>query len=167
MLALGMGYEHIPVPFGAPTRELLDAFFAVMHKHDGRRRWVHCAANLRVSAFIGLWRMLEEGWPRERAFDILRSVANERWAPDATWQRFIDMQLEGAAPVVPQRAASVDAMADYYAQRAAIYERVYLKPERQEDLRAIDAWLPAQFSGRRVLELSCGACWWTPSYTLS
>ena len=52
-------------------------------------------------------------------------------------------------------------MSSYYAQRAAIYERVYLKPERQADLRAMEAWLPTQFSGRRVLEVACGTGWWT------
>lgn len=52
-------------------------------------------------------------------------------------------------------------MAAYYAQRATIYERVYFKPERQVDLRAMEAWLPAQFSGRRVLEVACGTGWWT------
>jgi SAM-dependent methyltransferase/protein tyrosine phosphatase (PTP) superfamily phosphohydrolase (DUF442 family) len=162
--ALGMQYEHIPVPFAAPTRALLDSFFAAMRKHDGRKRWVHCAANLRVSAFIGLWRVLEQGWPRQTAFDILRAVANERWAPDATWQAFIDAQLEGTAPVAPQREGSGDAvaaMAHYYAQRAAIYERVYHKPERQADLRAIEAWLPDAFANRRVLEIACGTGWWT------
>jgi SAM-dependent methyltransferase len=55
-----------------------------------------------------------------------------------------------------------DDMGAYYAQRAAIYERVYLKPERQADLRAIEAWLPAQFSGRKVLEVATGTGWWTP-----
>jgi SAM-dependent methyltransferase len=58
--------------------------------------------------------------------------------------------------------ATVESMQRYYAQRAAIYERVYFKPERQADLRAIEAWLPAQFAGRRVLEIACGTGWWTP-----
>jgi hypothetical protein len=48
-------------------------------------------------------------------------------------------------------------MLDYYARRAAEYERVYVKPERQADLRAIEAWLPAQFRGRDVLELDDGS----------
>ena len=52
-------------------------------------------------------------------------------------------------------------MASYYAQRAASYERVYFKPERQADLRALEAWLPAQFRGRRALEVACGTGWWT------
>lgn len=55
-----------------------------------------------------------------------------------------------------------DDMSAYYVQRAAVYERVYSKPERQVDLRAMEAWLPAQFAGRRVLEVACGTGWWTP-----
>ncbi len=53
-------------------------------------------------------------------------------------------------------------MATYYAQRAATYERVYFKPERQPDLRAMESWLTAQFVDRRVLEVACGTGWWTP-----
>ncbi len=56
----------------------------------------------------------------------------------------------------------VAAMAEYYVQRAAYYERVYHKPERQTDLRAMEAWLPGVFEGRRVLEIACGTGWWTP-----
>jgi len=53
-------------------------------------------------------------------------------------------------------------MAAYYAQRAAYYERVYFKPERQPDLRLMEAWLAEQFVGRQVLEIACGTGWWTP-----
>jgi hypothetical protein len=59
------------------------------------------------------------------------------------------------------RTASSKDMRDYYARRAAYYERVYFKPERQADLRAMEAWLPP-FAGRRVLEVACGTGWWTP-----
>lgn len=65
-----------------------------------------------------------------------------------------------AAP--PMAAATPDSMAAYYAQRAAYYERVYLKPERQADLRLMEAWLAQQFAGRNVLEIACGTGWWTP-----
>jgi SAM-dependent methyltransferase len=58
--------------------------------------------------------------------------------------------------------ATPESMRAYYAQRAASYEQVYHKPERQDDLRAIEAWLPRWFAGRRVLEIACGTGWWTP-----
>ena len=52
-------------------------------------------------------------------------------------------------------------MRDYYAQRAAYSDRFYLVPERQRDLRTMEAWLPSMFVGRRVLEVACGTGWWT------
>lgn len=54
-----------------------------------------------------------------------------------------------------------DLLHTYYAQRAAEYERVYDKPERQADLAAMRRWLPLHFAGRRVLEVACGTGWWT------
>lgn len=56
----------------------------------------------------------------------------------------------------------VDGMREYYARRAAYYERVYFKPERQSDLRAMESWLAGQFTGRSVLEVACGTGWWAP-----
>ena len=52
-------------------------------------------------------------------------------------------------------------MQSYYAARAAEYDRIYLKPERQTDLRAIELWLPPRFAGARVLEIACGTGYWT------
>jgi 2-polyprenyl-3-methyl-5-hydroxy-6-metoxy-1,4-benzoquinol methylase len=49
----------------------------------------------------------------------------------------------------------------YYSARAAEYDRIYAKPERQNDLRAMERWLPAQLSKRTVLELACGTGYWT------
>ena len=49
----------------------------------------------------------------------------------------------------------------YYAQRAAEYERIYAKPERQADLARLRERLAGLLDGRRVLELACGTGWWT------
>jgi SAM-dependent methyltransferase len=49
----------------------------------------------------------------------------------------------------------------YYAARAPEYDSVYLKPERQTDLRAIEQWLTQTFVGARVLEIACGTGYWT------
>jgi SAM-dependent methyltransferase len=61
----------------------------------------------------------------------------------------------------------VDEMRVYYARRATTYESVYRKPERQADLRAMEAWLPGLFSDRRVLEVACGTGWWTAHGAIS
>jgi SAM-dependent methyltransferase len=60
------------------------------------------------------------------------------------------------------QAATAESMRAYYARRASSYERVYVKPERQADLRAIEAGLARPFAGRDVLEIACGTGWWTP-----
>jgi len=52
-------------------------------------------------------------------------------------------------------------MQSYYAARASEYDRIYLKPERQTDLRAIEHWLPPKFAGARVIEVACGTGYWT------
>lgn len=56
---------------------------------------------------------------------------------------------------------ATDKLAEYYAQRAPEFERVYAKPERQRDLAALKARLRAMLRGRRVLELACGTGYWT------
>jgi demethylmenaquinone methyltransferase/2-methoxy-6-polyprenyl-1,4-benzoquinol methylase len=53
------------------------------------------------------------------------------------------------------------ALEAYYAARAAEYERVYAKPERQADLRRLERLLPEIFAGRHVLEVACGTGYWT------
>jgi demethylmenaquinone methyltransferase/2-methoxy-6-polyprenyl-1,4-benzoquinol methylase len=52
-------------------------------------------------------------------------------------------------------------LAGYYAARAVEYERIYDRPERQGDLRRLEAWLPELVAGRRVLEVACGTGYWT------
>lgn len=52
-------------------------------------------------------------------------------------------------------------MQDYYAARAPEYDRIYAKPERQQDLRQIERWLPPRFAGASVLEVACGTGYWT------
>ena len=52
-------------------------------------------------------------------------------------------------------------MTDYYARRAQEYEAIYAKPERQADLAALRARLPALLAGRHVYEVACGTGYWT------
>jgi len=87
--AVGMSYVHIPVEFAAPTQQDLLAFFEAMDQCRGQKVWVHCAANMRVSAFLGLYRVLRQGWEEERAFDLMRSL----WQPNEVWSSFISTAL--------------------------------------------------------------------------
>jgi protein tyrosine phosphatase (PTP) superfamily phosphohydrolase (DUF442 family) len=90
--ALGIEYVHIPVQFDAPTEHDLTLFFETMDRCKNRRVWVHCAANMRVTAFLGLYWRLREGWPDQRAFALMRDV----WRPNPVWSTFIATQLAKA-----------------------------------------------------------------------
>jgi uncharacterized protein (TIGR01244 family) len=87
--ALGMQYVHIPVQFNAPTENDLRAFCTAMDDHAGKKLLIHCAANYRVTAFLGLYRVLREGRTVEAAFAPMRSV----WEPDEVWKTFIARML--------------------------------------------------------------------------
>lgn len=52
-------------------------------------------------------------------------------------------------------------MQEYYEKRAAEYEQIYLKPERQQELEWLRRRIPEIFGGRTVLEVACGTGYWT------
>jgi protein tyrosine phosphatase (PTP) superfamily phosphohydrolase (DUF442 family) len=85
----GMAYFQIPVQFQAPTAADFDLFCRFMHICEGRRTFVHCAANKRVSAFVYLYRVLHQGVPEEQARNDLHAI----WNPDEVWGRFIAEQI--------------------------------------------------------------------------
>jgi protein tyrosine phosphatase (PTP) superfamily phosphohydrolase (DUF442 family) len=86
---LGMEYIHIPVQWDAPQPEDLTAFFTAMRRLDGQTLFVHCARNMRVSAFVFLYRVLVLGEPRPHAEADLHKI----WQPNQTWQEFIDASM--------------------------------------------------------------------------
>jgi len=86
---LGMDYVHIPVVWKNPTANDLERFFAAMDSHQGRKVFVHCGMNMRVSSFILLYRVIRQGVPLETAREALSRI----WEPDTTWQWFIDNSL--------------------------------------------------------------------------
>lgn len=92
VVALGMTYIHIPVPFDAPGDTDLTAFFAAMDEHADAKVWVHCAANKRVSVFLGLYRHLHRGEPADEAFALQRDI----WEPDPVWSAFLARMLAAA-----------------------------------------------------------------------
>ncbi|MBK7951602.1 MAG: protein tyrosine phosphatase family protein [Deltaproteobacteria bacterium] len=90
--ATGMTYVNIPVKWEDPTLADLQRFLRTMRAFEGEKIFVHCAMNMRVSAFMFHYLTLEQGLPPERA----RSPILEKWAPkmDAVWQRFLALTPE-------------------------------------------------------------------------
>jgi uncharacterized protein (TIGR01244 family) len=87
--ALGMHYVHIPVIWEHPTAADLASFLHAMKTHESQRVFVHCAANMRVSVFMALYRVKSLGWSREAAMQAVYKI----WQPNEIWNNFIDQTL--------------------------------------------------------------------------
>lgn len=82
--ACGMRYVHIPVDFKKPTEQDFTMFTEAMDATTGETVFVHCAANMRVSAFLYRYRVrvlrVDEASAR-RDLDAL-------WKPNGPWEQF-------------------------------------------------------------------------------
>jgi protein tyrosine phosphatase (PTP) superfamily phosphohydrolase (DUF442 family) len=88
--SLGLEYRHIPVDFQAPTIEDLRDFFAAMQASQGKKLFVHCAANYRVSSFISLYGQAQLGWSLRQAEEHIKKL----WEPNEVWARFIELSRQ-------------------------------------------------------------------------
>jgi len=82
---IGAKYTHIPVDFKRPSEADFEKFVGLMQDNEEKQIWVHCAANMRVSAFIYRYRrdVLKEGDAEVRK--DLYSI----WDPMGGWPRFL------------------------------------------------------------------------------
>jgi protein tyrosine phosphatase (PTP) superfamily phosphohydrolase (DUF442 family) len=86
---LGMDYLNIPVAWDNPTHEDFDRFCDVLASRSDRPIFVHCAMNMRVSAFVFLYRHLILGVSQTEARKSMESV----WQPNEIWQKFIASEI--------------------------------------------------------------------------
>jgi len=83
---LGLEYVYIPVDWSRPEAADVERFFDAVDAYRDRRIFVHCAANMRVSAFMYLYRTLRQHVPPAEAVGDLRRI----WTPNETWQNILD-----------------------------------------------------------------------------
>ncbi len=85
VLRAGMEYHHIPVVFTEPKAADFERFVEAMDACRGRKTFVHCAANYRVSTFVALYGERRLGWSREVADAHIRTF----WEPNEVWNAFV------------------------------------------------------------------------------
>jgi protein tyrosine phosphatase (PTP) superfamily phosphohydrolase (DUF442 family) len=85
----GMSYVHIPVNFDHPAMEDFERFTQILSICSGQKVWVHCAANMRVSAFVFLHRLRTGSASRAEAERDLRKI----WEPEDAWRDLLNAQL--------------------------------------------------------------------------
>ena len=82
---VGINYFQIPVIWDSPGVEKLKMFIQLLSSLNGQKTWVHCAKNMRVSAFIYLYRSLYLGEDDATASFPMVNI----WEPNDVWAEFI------------------------------------------------------------------------------
>ncbi len=84
---LGMEYTHIPVNIFNPTKEDFEKFISTMQEASasGKKVWIHCAINLRASAFSYKYRCSVLGEDEQKAIWDLREI----WEPFGALRKFL------------------------------------------------------------------------------
>ncbi|MEM6486019.1 MAG: protein tyrosine phosphatase family protein [Pseudomonadota bacterium] len=83
----GVDYVHIPVDFQNPTQRDFEEFCAQIERVDHATLWVHCAANMRVSAFVFRYRTERLGVDSDVAMQDLHKI----WRPFGVWREFLNL----------------------------------------------------------------------------
>jgi uncharacterized protein (TIGR01244 family) len=65
----GMRYINIPVTSSPPTPGQVAEFLTVVKDKSLQPMFIHCASANRVGAFWMIYRVLDQGWPQEKALD--------------------------------------------------------------------------------------------------
>jgi len=84
---LGIVYLHIPVDFYEPKIKDFETFRLLLDAYDGKKLWIHCTKNYRVSAFMYLCDLIGND-------NIDKELLEKFWMPNETWQQFVDDVIE-------------------------------------------------------------------------
>jgi protein tyrosine phosphatase (PTP) superfamily phosphohydrolase (DUF442 family) len=79
-------YIHIPVDFNNPLDEDFNKFVAALEENKHKKVWVHCAANMRVSAFVFKYRRDVLGLSQKNIERDLKAI----WIPNKVWSFFLE-----------------------------------------------------------------------------
>ena len=82
---LGLEYLHIPVNFQNPEEEKFLAFVNAMEQNKDKKVWLHCAANMRASAFLYRYRrdvLQQDSTEARQAMETI-------WQPFGVWKEFL------------------------------------------------------------------------------
>lgn len=90
LAAQGISYVNIPVSWENPDPAQFTLFAQILWAMRDDNVLVHCACNMRASAFVFLYRVLHEAVPVDEAAVVMDQV----WQPEGVWLAFIRDLLE-------------------------------------------------------------------------
>ncbi len=92
---LGLNYIQIPISWDTPADDqCLFVLDMIAHLVQEKMVWVHCAANMRVSSLIYLYRQYFMDMDMPTAQELMHEI----WEPNETWTGLIhavSLQLQG------------------------------------------------------------------------
>ena len=80
-------YIHLPVDFDNPRESDFEKFVLIISKFKSKKLWIHCAANMRVSAFIYRYR---RDILKLKHTDIIGDL-EVIWKPSKIWVNFLSL----------------------------------------------------------------------------
>ena len=83
----GIIYIHIPVDFDNPKESDFENFVSIIKKYKNKKLFVHCAANMRVSAFTYRYRRDILNLKHDEIIKDLEKI----WKPNKVWKSFLNL----------------------------------------------------------------------------
>jgi protein tyrosine phosphatase (PTP) superfamily phosphohydrolase (DUF442 family) len=86
LTANNVKYIHIPVNFNKPKKEDFLEFIIALEENKGKKIWIHCAANMRVSAFVYKYRRDILKLKNDEVIKDMKLI----WSPNHVWSSFLN-----------------------------------------------------------------------------
>lgn len=87
---LGLKYFNIDMTLENPSQNCFDEFCHIMDQFSDIKKYVHCKANKRVSAFLTTYLRLKNKMNEEEAYKFMHQF----WEPSPKWIDFINSQFK-------------------------------------------------------------------------
>ncbi len=85
--SLNIKYIHIPVNFNNPTEYDFEQFSNSITSNKNSKIWVHCVANMRVSAFTYKFKRDVLNYKHDQIINDLNAI----WRPNKVWSDFLKL----------------------------------------------------------------------------
>ena len=72
--ALGLNYFHLPLAGNAPDPAVVDQFLGIVSNKTNQPVYIHCGSANRVGAVWLVKRVMQDGWPVERATTEAKAI---------------------------------------------------------------------------------------------
>jgi uncharacterized protein (TIGR01244 family) len=87
---LGLNYVHLPFDASSPDPRVIEAFLAAVATKSNQPAYIHCGSANRVGAVWMIKRVLQDGWPLERARTEAQAIGLRDQQLDAFAVKYID-----------------------------------------------------------------------------